>query len=91
MEPQSSLVGADGGVELNPIAPIHMDSSLVVHPGHPEGDDPLGLHEGLHNALFFILGVLVDDLVQALQELQHGLVELPLVRVPGDYLGVDTL
>ena len=33
----------------------------------------------------------VDDLVQALQKLQHRLVELLLVRVPGDHLGVNPL
>ena len=91
MEPEAPLVGADGGVELDPVAPVHLDLPLVVHPGHPEGDDPLGLHKGLHDALFLIFGMLVNDLVQALQEFQHRLVELPLVRVPGDCLGVNAL
>ena len=91
MEPEAPLIGPDGGAELHPVAPVHVDVPLVVHPGHPEGNDPLGLHKVLHNALFLILGMLVDDLVQALQELQDRLVELLLVRVPGDHLAVDAL
>ena len=91
VEPEPALVGADGGVELDPVAPVHVDLTPVVHPGHPEGDDPLGLHKGLHDPLLLILGMPVDDLVQALQKLQHRLVELLLVRVPGDHLGVNPL
>ena len=91
MEPEPPLVGADGGVELDPVAPVYADVPLVVHPGHPEGDDPLGLHKGFHNALLLILGMLADDLVQALQKLQHRLVEFLLVRVSGDCLGIDAL
>ena len=80
MEPEAPLVGADGGVELDPVAPVHVDLTPVVHPGHPEGDDPLGLHKGLHNALLLIFGMLVHDLIQALQELQNRLVKFLLVR-----------
>ena len=91
MEPESPLIGTDGGAELHPVAPVHVNLSLIVHPGHPEADDPLRLHKGFDDALFLVLGMLVDDLIQAFQKLQHGLMEFLLVRVPGNHLGVDAL
>ena len=91
MEPQSPLEGADGGVELDPVAPVDVDLPLVVHPGHPEGDHPLRLHEGLNDPPLLILRVAVDDTIQALQHLQHRLVELLLIRVPPQHLAVYVL
>ena len=84
MEPEAALVGADGGAELDAVAPVHVDAALVVIPGHPEADHALGLHEGLDDAVLLVLRMLVHNEIQALQHLQHCLVELPLVRVPGD-------
>ena len=73
------------------LAPVDVDASRVVRPGHPEGDRPLRLHEGLHHTVPLILRVLADDELQALQNLQHRLMKFPLVRVPGHHLGVDPL
>ena len=84
MEPQSPLVGPDGRAELDAVAPVHVDAALVVVPGHPEADHALGLYEGLNDAVLLVLRMLVHNEVQALQHLQHRLMELPLVRVPGD-------
>ena len=33
VEPQAALVGADGGVELHPVAPVDLDLTGIVHPG----------------------------------------------------------
>ena len=82
VEPQSPLEGPDGGVELDPVAPVDADAAAVVHPGHPEDDGPLRLHKGLQDPPFPVLRVAVDDVVQALQHLLHRLVEFRLVRVP---------
>ena len=91
MEPQAALVGTDGGAELDAVAAVDMDRALVIDPGHPEADHALRLHEGLNDALLFILRMLFHDEVQALQDLQHGLMEFLLIRVPGDDLGIYPL
>ena len=59
METQSSLVGADGAVELHPIADVDMDFSFVIYPGYTEGDDTFGLHDALDNLCLLKLGMLV--------------------------------
>ena len=91
MQPQSALVGPDGGAELDAVAPVHVDAALIVVPGHPEADHALGLHESLDDAVLLVLRMLVHDEVQALQHLQHRLVELPLVGITGDDLCVYAL
>ena len=91
MEPQAALIGADGGVELDAVAPVDLHLALVIHPGHPEAHHTLGLHKGLDDAVGLILGVFVHDEIQALQDLQDCLVEFLLIGVPGDDLGVYPL
>ena len=42
MESQSTLVGAEGGVELDAESAVHLEVALVVFPDHSELDDTLG-------------------------------------------------
>ena len=91
VEPQTALVGADGGAELNAVAPVDVDGALVVDPGYPEADHALRLHESFDDALLLIFRMLLHDHIQALQDLQDRLMELFLVRIPGDHLGIDAL
>ena len=91
MEPQAALIGADGGVELDTVAAVDLHLALVIYPGHPEAHHALGLHEGLDDAVGLVLGVFIHNEIQALQDFQDGLVELFLIGVPGDDLGVYPL
>ena len=45
METQSTLIRADGTVELYPITQVDLNLSLVVHPRDPEHDDAFRLHQ----------------------------------------------
>ena len=85
VEAQATLIGADGAVELDPIAPVHVDDPLVILPGHPEGDEALGLHQAVHDALLDQLGPLVDHGDQGREHLVHRLVEFGLAGVAGDH------
>ena len=82
MEPQTALVGADGAVELDAVAVVHLNLALVVHPGNTEHDDPLGgdqtLQEGVLAVQVFIF---FDDHAQGFQNFGDGLQEFRLVRV----------
>ena len=82
MEPQTALVGADGGVELHPVTGVDLHLSLVVHPGHPEHNGPLGgrqpLQQGVPAVGFLIF---LDNGAQGFQHLVDSLIELRLVRV----------
>ena len=79
MEAQAALVGADRGVELHTVATVDLNLAVVIDPGNAEDDDALGLDEALHEAGFFPLGVLVDDMLEALKDFINGLKELGLV------------
>ena len=91
VEPQAPLIGPNGGAELDPVAPVDPGAALVVDPGHPEADHPLRLHEGFDDAVCLVLRVVTHNQIQALQHLQHRLLELPLVRVPGKHLVIYIL
>ena len=60
METQSSLVRADGGTVLNPVATIHLNFAMVIDPGHAENDDALRYEQALKQAIFGINGILLD-------------------------------
>ena len=59
MEAQTALVGADGAVELDAVAAVHLDLALIIDPGHTEGDDALGLDQTLDQAGLLVLGMLL--------------------------------
>ena len=91
MEPQSPFEGADGGVELDPVAAVDVDLPLVIHPGYPEGDHPLRFHKGFDDAPLLVLRMLIHDKIQTLQYLQYCLMEFLLIRVPPQHLAVYVL
>ena len=45
MKAQPALVGPDGAVHLDAEAAVDLDFPLVVHPGHPEHDDPFRFYD----------------------------------------------
>ena len=83
MEAQAALVGADGGVKLHPVAPVHLDLAAVVHPGHPEHHNALRLHHAADDILLLIAGVGLHNGLQGLQHLLHSLEKLGLVGAFG--------
>ena len=91
MEPQAALIGADGGVELHPVAPVHSDAAGIIHPRDTEGHHTLRLHEPLQQGGLPVLRVAVDHQVQALQHLPHGLMELLLFGIPCCQVTVNLL
>ena len=84
MEPQTALVGADGRVELHPVAPVHLDLATVVHPRHPEHHDALRLHQPLDDTVLLQLRAALHH---RLQRLQHLLYSLEKLRLMGALLG----
>ena len=81
MEAQAALVGADGRVELDAVAAVHLDLAVVVHPGHAEHDHALRLNDALDQAVLFQLGAGLDDRLQAFQNFVHRLQKLFLLGV----------
>src|SRR5690606_9941568 len=74
VEAQAALVGAEGGVELDPEAPVDLYLTAVVDPGNAEDDLPFGLAEAFDQRVVGIGGMARDHGTQALQHLAHGLV-----------------
>ena len=81
MQPQAALVGADGGIVLDPIAPVHLHLALVIHPGHPEGDHALRLDNALKNAPVDEVGTAVRHRRKGLQHFAHCLQEFGFIGV----------
>jgi len=81
VEPQAALIGADGGVELHPEAAVDLHVAGVVHPGHPELNDALGLHDALKDARLLEVGAFLHHGLEGLQHLAHRLEELRLIGV----------
>ena len=82
VEPKAALIGADGGVELDPVAVVHLDLALVVYPGDPEHDDPLRGSQPLQKGVLAVgCLILLDDHLQGLQHLGDGLQEFRLAGV----------
>ena len=82
MEPQTALVGADGAVELHTIAVVHLNLSLVVHPGNTEHDDPLRGDETLQKGVLpVVVLIFFNDDPQRFQDLRYGLQEFRLARI----------
>ena len=82
VEPEAALVGADGGVELDPVAVVHMDLAAVVNPGHPEKNGPLRGGEPLQNGVPTVqVLVPVDHRTQGFQHFRNGLQKFGLAGV----------
>ena len=82
VEPDASLVGSDRGVELDSVAAVDLDLSLVVDPGNSEDDLAFGLYDALEHAVLFVDGVCLKDGFQREQHFVYCLQEFRLVGVP---------
>ncbi len=81
VEPEAALVGADGAVHLDAETAVDLDVALVIEPRHAEHDDALGLHDPLEDVGLAVLGALLDDRPDRLDDLIDGLDELGLRRI----------
>ena len=91
VEAQTALVRANRGVELHPVAPVHMDFALIVRPRDTEADHALWLDKPFHQRGFLILRMPLHNRFQALQHFQHRLMEFLLIGVPLCHLFIDPL
>ncbi len=81
MEPQSSLVGTEGTVRLNPETTVDLETSLVVCPWYSKHDRPFGFDQPIKDLMEYDMGKIVYDLVHRYEELLDSLLEFGLVRV----------
>ena len=91
VEAQAALGGADGGGELHPVAPIDLDLAPVIHPGHPEQQAALRLHQALNNAHLLQLGAALKHRLQRGQDLLHCLQKFLLIGVTSSQVLVYTV
>ena len=83
VETEASLVGTDRAVELHAVAEIALHLSPVVHPGHTEGEDTVGLDHPLHNLGLLELRMLIVDFFNAFEHFLHCLKILAFPRMFG--------
>ena len=56
MKAQAALVGANGGIVLDPPCAVDLDFALVVDPADAELDDAVGFDETLQQAVVCVAG-----------------------------------
>ena len=82
VQTQTALVGADGTVELNPVAVVHLNLTLVIHPRNPEQDAALGSGQPLQQGVALVgILVLFDNGTKRFQNFINRLIELGLVGI----------
>ena len=91
MEAKPALVGAYGGVVLHAVAAVDLHLAAVVHPWDAELNDTFGFDEALDKSSLFPFRVLIDDQLQRLEDLAHGLKEFRLVPVAALHICVHSL
>ena len=87
METETTLVGAEGGVELDAVAEVGANLTLVVHPGHTEGEDTIGLNDALDDLGFLKLRMFVVRFLNGLKNLADGLQVLVFTGMFGLQVG----
>ena len=63
MEAQTTLVRANGAVELYTITKVGLNLTLIVNPSYTESEDALGLNHALNDLSFLKLRMLVINLL----------------------------
>ena len=82
MQANAALVRADGAVELDAEAAVHLDLAFVVYPRNAELDDALRFDHALEQGqLAVLLLVRLDNHAQRLQDLGYGLDEFWLLGI----------
>ena len=81
MQPQAALVGADGRVVLHPVSAVDLHLALIVHPGNPEGNHALRLHNALKDTPVDEVTPAVRHRRKRLKHLAHCLQEFGFVGI----------
>ena len=81
MEAEPALVGSDGAAELYPEASVDVDVALVILPGNPEDDDPLGFGDSIQEVGVPVSLVAFEYRPQGLEDLCHRLKKRGLARI----------
>ena len=89
MEAETALIWTDGIVELDPVAGIGLNLTVVVNPGDAECEDSVRLHEPLNNLGVFKLRMLVVNILNRLKHFTYGLEIFLLRSVLGLKFGHD--
>ena len=81
VEAQAAFVGADGAVEFNAVAAIHLHVAGVVCPRYAEHDDALRLDDAFEHFGGFVLGMGFHEGDNGLGHFLHCLQKFGLVGV----------
>ena len=89
METETALVRSDGGVELDAVAAVNLDVSLVIDPGDAEDNLAFRFDDAVDDTVRFVGLVLFDDRFEGFEEFADSLVEFGFARVLGDNFVVN--
>ena len=81
MEAEAALVRSEGGVELNAIAAVNLNITLVVLPGHAEHNSAFGLGDSFEDTVFLVLGIRLENRAESAKNFSDCLNEFRLIAV----------
>ena len=85
MEAQAALVGADGAVELDAVAAVDLNISVLIRPWHTEADDTFWLNDAGQDVFSDIFWMGFKDWLQGCEEFFNGLEEFCFMWVASFY------
>ena len=80
---QGRFIRADGTAHLDAKPAIHLHLALIIRPGNPKGDNPLGLNDSFQDSRLAIAWILIQYRVDAVKHLLDGLDKLFFVWISG--------
>jgi hypothetical protein len=81
MESESTFVGANGIIELNPEPPVDLNFALIVYPRDSEYNCPVSLDDSLVYLSFHEFRVLLHRGLKGFQYFLYRLMKFRLIRI----------
>lgn len=82
MESKPTLVWSDRIIELHTVPTVDLHFTCIVHPGHSELDNAIGLHHAMQNPKITVVRMTIQNRLERNNALFNGLKELGFARIP---------
>jgi len=91
MKSETALIRTYSRVELNPVAAVDLNLSVVVNPGDTELNESFGLNYTVDNARLDYIGALFNDRLEGFEDLADSLKKFGLIGITLANGVIDTL
>ena len=81
METNTALVGTNGIIKLHTVTDVDMNFSLIVRPGHAEGQDSVRFNKALNDFSTFKFRVLIIHIFNRMKNFANRLQKFGFARM----------